>query len=85
VDERLHLADDMQELRTEIARLQERVAAADESIADLEGQLAGARQELDDIRSTAVWRHSQGLRRVYGRFLMPLKRRLRAGREKGES
>lgn len=74
VDERLHLADDMQELRTEIARAQERLDEADGRIADLEGQLSGARRELSDLRSTAVWRYSQGARRVYAMVFMPLKR-----------
>lgn len=66
IDERLHLADEMQELRAQLAINQERIE-------DLEGQVAGARQELADLRSTAVVRYTKGLRAVYSAVFMPLK------------
>ena len=66
IDERLHLADEMQELRAQLAINQERIE-------DLEGQVAGARQELADLRSTAVVRYTKGLRAVYSTVFMPVK------------
>lgn len=75
VDERLHLSDEMQALRAE-------VGVQGDRIEELQGQLAGVCGELEDLRGTAIFRYTKGLRAVYSAVFMPIRIRMQSRRRK---